>query len=66
MAVRSPGGVPKVSGAHHPDGRVPAVVATPVCRVPGQSVASEAIVGGCRDAGGRPRRFDADGGRQVT
>lgn len=45
MAVWSSGGVPQVSGAHHPDSRVPAVVAAAVRRVPGPGVAAQEIVG---------------------
>lgn len=45
LAVRSPGGVPQVSGAHHPDSGVPAVVAVAVRRVPRPGVAPQAVVG---------------------
>jgi len=45
LAMRSPGGVPQVSGAHHSDSRVPAVVAIAVRRVPRPGVAPQAVVG---------------------
>jgi len=65
VAVRSPGGVPQVSGAHHPDSGVPAVVAVAVRSVPGAGVAAEEVVGRAgRDRGGRPRhRRGGRGGR---
>jgi len=71
VAVRSPGGVPQVSGAHHPDGRVPAVVAVAVRRVPGPRVAAEEIFGRPRDGvlfGGVTCDGDVlrDGGRRQV
>lgn len=57
VAVRSPGGVPQVSGAHHPDGGVPPVAAAAVRRLPGPGAASEEVVGRHRRRGdGRPPR----------
>lgn len=48
LAVRTPGGVPQVSSAHHSDSRVQEVVAVAVRRVPGTGVAAEEIVRGPR------------------
>jgi len=54
LAVRSPGGVPQVSGAHYSDSRLPAVVAVAVRRVPRPGVAPKEIVGpACLVHGGR-------------
>jgi len=62
LALRSSGGVPQVSSAHHPDSRFSEVVAVTVRRVPRPRVAPQKIVGpasrvhgcGCTD-GKRPR-----------
>lgn len=45
LALWSPGGVPQMSGTHHPDSRVPAVIAIAVRRVPRPGVASQEVVG---------------------